>query len=100
MAAVGIYSDTYGQGLGSTDDNATAPIAVAGWVLAYVDKEYVPGTPLTNDSNGNLTEITEEEKSKYPERILATYKKKEATKEWGIEGQKVYVDGRCWVKVK
>ena len=78
MAVMGIASDTFGHAVGSgANYGSELPIAVAGWVLAYVDKEYPCGTPLTNDENGNLTEMTLEEKMKYPERLIATYKKKE-----------------------
>ncbi len=75
MSVIGIASDTFGFGVGKDASSKEVPIAVAGWVLAYVDKEYAPGTPLTNDEYGNLTEITLEEKRNYPERIIGIYKK-------------------------
>jgi hypothetical protein len=94
---IGIASDTYGQACGSdSTKEAQVPISVGGWVLAYVDKEYEIGTPLTNDSKGNLTEIEIDEKLEYPERILATYKKKERDVMWN----NLVVDNRHWVKIK
>ena len=86
--------------VGSGANHTEVPLAVSGWVLAYVDNEYECGTPLTNDENGNLTEISMDEKRNYPERIVAIYKKKEHEKLWGSAGRKVEVNGRHWVKVK
>lgn len=100
MAVMGIASDTYGFCLGKPSDAKTVPIAIAGWVLAYVDKEYPIGTPLTNDKDGNLTGMTLEEKQNYPERIVATYKKKENSHVWGPKKALIRVGGRHWVKVK
>ncbi|MFP5387161.1 MAG: hypothetical protein ACLGHN_13865 [Bacteriovoracia bacterium] len=101
MSVIGIASDTFGFGVGSgANPEREVPIAVAGWVLAYVDQEYECGTPLTNDEFGNLTAMTRAEKLEYPERIVAIYKRKEMDKQWGPEGQKIEVKGRHWVKVK
>lgn len=101
MSVIGIASDTFGYGVGSgANPNREVPIAVAGWVLAFVDKEYECGTPLTNDEFGNLTAMTRDEKMEYPERIVAIYKRKELDALWGPEGQKIQVNNRHWVKVK
>lgn len=100
MSVIGIASDTFGFGVGNRPDNKQVPIAVAGWVLAFVDKEYECGTPLTNDEHGNLTAMTREEKLEYPERIVALYKRKEMEEFWGPENQKIAVKGRHWVKIK
>lgn len=97
-SVIGIASDTFGFALGI--GNGKVPIAVTGWVLAYVDKEYEMGTPLTNDNVGNLTEMTLKEKQNYPERIVAIYKKKETATSWGFEGLEIKVNGRHWIKVK
>lgn len=86
---VGIASDTYGYGLGINEEKRQVPIAVAGWVLAYTDKEYPIGTALVNDENGRLVEITQEERANYSERIVATYMRVD---EKGSD--------RHWVKVK
>lgn len=97
---VGIHSDTYGFKLGHEGNKEKLNVAVAGFVLAYVDKEYEVGTPLTCTVDGCLTEIKLEDKIKYPERVIATYWKSESNEEWGPEGDKVKVKGRRWVKVK
>ena len=96
---VGIHSDTYGLRIGSEDGKKKMDVAVAGFVLAHVDREYAPGTPLTCTENGYLTEIKREDKIEYPERIVATYWKNEPAEEWGSDSKKVRVNGRKWVKV-
>lgn len=96
---VGIHSDTYGFRMGDEKGKKKMDVAVAGFVLAYVDKEYKPGTPLTCTENGYLTEIRKEDKIEYPERIVATYWKNEPADEWGSDDRKVKVNGRKWVKV-
>jgi hypothetical protein len=101
MSVIGIASDTFGFGVGSgANANHEVPIAVAGWVLAFVDKEYECGTVLTNDEFGNLTAMTRDEKLEYPERIVALYKRKELDTLWGPENSRIEVKGRHWVKVK
>lgn len=100
MSVIGIASDTFGYGLGKFANKTEVPIAVAGWVLAYVDKEYECGTPLTNDEHGNLTAMTKQEKMEYPERIVGLYKRKEMDEFWGPEGKKIEVKGRHWIKIK
>lgn len=99
MAIIGIASDTYGFGVGNHADERYAPFAIAGWVLAHVDKEYPTGTPLTNNEEGVLTEIFPAEKREFPERIVATYKKKEIAEFWGPNNE-IKVNGRSWVKVQ
>ena len=96
---IGIDSDTYGMNMGHKPGLNQMDVAVAGFVLAYVDKEYKPGTPLTCTENGYLTEIKKEDKIEYPERIVATYWKSEPADEWGSDSRKVKVNGRKWVKV-
>lgn len=101
MSVIGIASDTFGFGVGSgANPQREVPIAVAGWVLAFVDKEYECGTPLTNDEHGQLTAMTKQEKMEYPERIVGIYKRKELDTHWGPEHSKIEVRGRHWVKVK
>lgn len=96
---VGIDSDTYGMNMGHKPGLNQMDVAVAGFVLAYVDKEYKPGTPLTCTENGYLTEIKREDKIEYPERIVATYWKSEPADEWGSDSRKVKVNGRKWVRI-
>jgi hypothetical protein len=98
-SVIGIASNTFGQGLGKFTDDAV-PIAISGWVLAYVDKEYEMGTPLTNNKMGFLTKMTLKEKQSYPERLLAIYRNKEIENVWGPVGREIKVDDRHWVKVK
>ncbi|HLE09662.1 MAG: hypothetical protein A2504_06935 [Bdellovibrionales bacterium RIFOXYD12_FULL_39_22] len=100
MGVIGIASDTFGYGVGSGANESEVPIAIAGWVLAFVDQEYPCGTPLTCNENGELTEMSLEEKRDYPERIVGIYKKPERNKEFGPNKNKILVNGRHWVKVK
>ena len=93
---VGINTDTAGFYLGNNFDKKQLKIAVAGFVLAYVDKEYEVGTPLTCTENGYLTEIKQEDKVNYPERVIAVYWKNEPNETWG----RVTVNGRKWVKIR
>lgn len=97
---IGIHSDTYGFKMGSEEGKKKMDVAVSGFALAYVDKEYKPGTPLTCTKNGYLTKIKLRDKIRYPEKIVATYWKNEPAKEWGSDSKKVMVNGRKWVKVK
>lgn len=97
---IGIQSDTYGMHMGKKENVKQMDVAVAGFVLAYVDKEYPVGTPLTCGENGILTEIKKQDKIEYPERIVATYWKKETQEYWGSEKEKIIVNGRKWVKIK
>jgi hypothetical protein len=94
VGIIGIASDTYGFGVGVKKNSI--PISVAGYVLACVDRVYVPGTPLTSDKNGKLTRMTRVSCKNYPERIIATFLREELNPIWnGIEVRK-----RHWVKVK
>ena len=98
---IGIHSDTYGFKMGSEEGKKKKlDVAVSGFALAYVDKEYKPGTPLTCTKNGYLTKIKLRDKIRYPEKIVATYWKSEPAEEWGSDSKKVMVNGRKWVKVK
>lgn len=96
---IGIHSDTYGFQMGNEANKKKMDVAVAGFALAYVDREYPTGTPLTCTENGYLTEIKLRDKIRYPERIVATYWKSEPADEWGSDSRKVKVNGRKWVKV-
>ena len=97
---IGIHSDTYGFKMGAEEGKKKMDVAVSGFVLAYVDKEYKPGTPLTCTKNGYLTKIKLRDKIRYPEKIIATYWKSEPADELGSGSRKVRVNGRKWVKVK
>ena len=94
---IGIVTDTYGIGVGKDKNSVKQriPICIGGFVLAYVDKIYLPGTPLTSGPNGILTEMRIEDKRNFPERIIGTFFKKETLPVWyGIA-----VNNRHWVKV-
>lgn len=97
---IGINSDTGGFVMGHKEGVKELQCSVAGFVLAYVDKEYPVGTPLTAGPDGYLTEMKLEDKPYYPERILATYWKSEPSKTWGNSLRQIQVNGRKWVKVK
>lgn len=99
-SVIGILSDTFGFGVGNREGDNFAPFAVAGWVLAYVAGTCEPGDPLTNDAAGNLVKMNQQEKSMYPERLVAIYKKPEPAETWGPEGSEIQVNGRHWVKIK
>lgn len=96
---IGIDSDTYSLAMGMEKDKRKLNAAVAGFVLAYVDKEYPTGTALTCTENGVLTEIKREDKCYNPEMIIAKYWKNEEREEIVREDKTVKVNGRKWVKV-
>jgi len=103
FSVVGIASDTFGFGVGSgnpLNEGREVPIAVAGWTLAFVDREYPAGTVLTNNANGDLTKMSFLEKLFHPERIVAIYKKRETATEFGTDNKKIVVNNRHWVKIK
>lgn len=97
---IGIHSDTAGFCMGKRESEKQMNVAVAGFVLAYVDQEYPTGTPLTCKENGILTRLKEEDISKNPHKIVSTFWKTEPKELWGPEGREVTVNGRMWVKVK
>lgn len=97
---IGIHSDTYGMHMGAKQGVKQMDVAVAGFVLAYVDKEYPVGTALTCTEDGMLTAMSKQDKIEYPEKIVATYWKNELEEYWGSDTQKVKVNGRRWVKVR
>ena len=97
---IGIHSDTAGFIMGHKPELKQLQAAVAGFVLAYVDQEYAPGTPLTITTDGKLTAISMDDLSDNYHKVVATFWKKEPAEKWGPEGQEVPVNGRMWVKVK
>ena len=97
---IGIHSDTAGFEIGYKGKSKELCCSVVGFVLAYVDREYRPGTALTCTEDGVLTEMKEEDKREWPERIVATYWKDEPSDMWGLGDEKVKVNGRKWVKVR
>ncbi len=97
---IGIHSDTAGDVLGKKGKHKELDIAIGGFVLAHVDREYTPGTPLTSTKDGLLTKMKRYHVVKYPERLVGEYWKPESEEEWGAEDHKVPVCGRHWIKVK
>lgn len=97
---IGIHSDTAGFCMGKRDIGKQMNVAVAGFVLAYVDNVYQTGTPLTCKENGILTKLKEEDISKNPHKIVGTFWKTEPNEFWGPEGKEVKVNGRMWIKVR
>ena len=98
---LGIHSDTAGMVLGIKPSHIKCiNLAVAGVVLAYVDKEYECGTALVATKEGKLTKANRATRILHPERIVATYYKKEKEDLWGPKSNKIKVNGRSWVKIK
>lgn len=97
---IGIHSDTAGDVLGKKGKHKELDVAIGGFVLAHVDREYTPGTPLTSTKDGLLTKMKRYHVVKYPERLVGEYWKPESEEEWGAEDHKVPVCGRHWIKVK
>ena len=103
---VGIHSDTAGFFIGAKKKGVKVlNTAAAGFALAYVDKEYAPGTPLTCCEDGWLTEISLEDLRTNPHKLVGTFWKKEIAPIWGFDNPHtwnllVVTNGRMWVKVR
>lgn len=96
---IGIHSDTYGFKMG-IKNSKTLDVAISGFVLAYVDKEYKPGTPLTCGPNGTLTKMKRRHVKKYPEKLVGIFWKPEIKEVLKSNNREVQVNGRFWIKVK
>lgn len=97
---IGIESDTFGFTTGtarSDNKNNTLRlnISIGGFVLAYVDRVYPAGTPLTSGPNGTLVRMRLLDRILHPERLVARYWKSESLESWNG----VAVNGRHWVMV-
>lgn len=79
---IGIASDTYAMKIGSSKGKNNIPIGVAGFVLAYVDKEYPVGTALICTKDGGLTKANLIDRIFFNDRIIATYWKKDKERMW------------------
>lgn len=86
---MGIHSDTAGYILGYDKSKKQILISVGGFVLAYTDKIYDPGTFLTYANDGLLTEAKEGD-----ERIAKFFRTEPEPYYHNIK-----VNGRNWVKV-
>lgn len=91
---IGIHSNTAGFVMGEKKTK-TIQAAVAGFALAYVDKLYQEGTPLTWGDGGVLTKCSLLKRVLHPERIIATFYKEEKEEKW----HNLPVSGRHWVKI-
>lgn len=92
---IGIHSNTAGFAMGEKKTK-TIRAAVAGFVLAYVDKLYSEGTPLTWGNDGVLTKCSLLKRVLHPERVIATFYREEKEEKW----HDLPVSGRHWVKVR
>lgn len=94
---LGIYSDTYGMSVGSNayGTGNSVPVAVAGFALAYVDKEYKPGTPLAVKSRGRLTKAGLFRRIFNKKSIVGYFDRKETSDLY----VSTHVNGRSWIKV-
>ena len=92
---VGIDSDTYGMNMGHKPGLSQMDVAVAGFVLAYVDKEYKPGTPLAVKSRGRLTKAGLFRRIFNKKSIVGYFDRKE-TNDLYVS---THVNGRSWIKV-
>lgn len=95
---IGIHSDTAGIYVGQKGGNELH-VAIGGFVLAHVDKEYSVGTPLTCTCDGKITKMKKLDALLRPHRIIGTYWKPEKDENWGPKGNQIKVDGRHWIKV-
>ena len=95
---VGIATDTYAFAAGARSDGM--PIAVAGFVLAFVDKVYKPGTPLKVKKDGILTKASLFDKIFNMSSIVAFFYKSESRSKIKKDGIEINVYGRHWVKIK
>lgn len=86
---MGIHSDTAGYILGYDKSKKQILISVGGFVLAYTDKIYDPGTFLTYTNDGLLTKAKEGD-----ERIAKFFRTEPEPYYHNIK-----VNGRNWVKV-
>jgi hypothetical protein len=93
---IGIATDTASLAANNDGDKGPKlPVAVAGFVPAFVDKDYAPGTALVVSAGGFLTKAGFFTKLFKPEAIVGTYYKKSRLEEWNG----VKLDGRVLVKV-
>lgn len=92
---IGIHSNTAGLFMGEKPVK-TIQAAVAGFALAYIDRIYPEGTPLTWSDDGKLTKCSLLKRLTHPERVIATFYKEEKQESWNG----VKVNNRHWVKVR
>lgn len=91
---LGIASDTYSMIVGKDENSHGIPLAVSGFVLAYVDKTYDPGTPLVSTKDGYLTKARWYDMF-HKERIVGTFLRREKDKIY----KDLLVNNRSWIHV-
>ena len=94
---LGIASDTFGFCLGKEEGKRKIPIAIGGWVLAFIlnDNVYKTGTPLVATKNGRLTKASWLIRRFASYKIVAFYDRKESSEHWN----EVVVNNRSWVRI-
>ena len=95
-AILAIHSNTAGFIMGEKANKPTIEMALAGFVLAYVDKIYKTGTPLTCTKNGHLTKMNWFERLFRRDALVGYFYKEETETQWHT----IDVSGRHWVKIK
>ena len=95
-AILAIHSNTAGFIMGEKANKPTIEMALAGFVLAYVDKIYKTGTPLTCTKNGYLTKMNWFERLFRRDALVGYFYKEETEIQWHT----IDVSGRYWVKIK
>jgi hypothetical protein len=98
QACDGIVSDTFGFGIGETDECKT-PLAVAGRVLAYAEnpEDLHAGDTVCAGPNGKVVKMTREEIREWPDRIVGVVSEIPTYETWGTGN--VSVNGRIWIKI-
>ena len=100
QAFEGVVSDTFGFAIGETD-KAKTPLAVAGRVLVYPDKDrytFHAGDAVCAGKNGTVSKMTREEIIAYPDRIVGIVSEIPEYETWGSGNVPVY--NRIWIRVK
>ena len=97
LPAAHIISDTYGMVIGDDGLENKAPIAVAGRVLAFVEKKdkLKVGDALKTAPGGRLTKMNRLEIMFYPDRIVGYVSEIPTYETWN----NVEVNNRVWVKI-
>ena len=98
-----IVTDTFGFSIGKSD-TATIPVAVAGRVLAQMDKncskkKCVPGAAVCTVAGGTLRVMGKLEKILHPDCIVGYISEVPDYEVWHGEVD-VNVNGRVWIKLK
>lgn len=92
-----IISDTYGMVIGEKEEEDYAPVAVAGRVLAFVDKKekLKAGDALKTAPGGRLARMNRLEKIIYPDKIIGYVSEIPTYERWN----NIEVNNRVWVRI-